>query len=288
MIPAAFEYSRPETLADALRLLGSGQDGVKVIAGGQSLLPLLKLRLAHAEHLVDVGRLAELKGIREGADGGLVIGATTTYREVLASDLVAERCPLLLEVIGDIGDVQVRTRGTLGGSIAHADPASDLPAAAIALDMTFALRSIEGQRAGPAHGFFLGAFETAMKPSELLIELRIPPLPEGAGWAYRQLTQPASGYSMVGVAAVVARSGGTVDHVRVGVTGVSEVAYRAEAVEGALKGTDGSADAVASAAALVTEGRRVSSDIHADADYRGAMAVVFTRRALEAAIAKAA
>jgi carbon-monoxide dehydrogenase medium subunit len=288
VIPAAFEYQRPSTLDEALALLAQGGEGTRPIVGGQSLLPLLKLRMAQVEQLVDIGRLPELHGIREGADGGLVIGAATTYREVHESELVAQRCPMLVEVVHDIGDVQVRNRGTLGGSIAHADPASDMPAAALALDATFALRSSSGQRAGPADGFFLGAFSTAMRPAEILLELRFPALPPGAGWGWRQLTQPASGYSMVGVAAVLARTDGAITHARIGVTGVGEVAYRAKAVEAALLGSDGSADAVASAAEHAAEGQVVNSDIHADADYRGAMAVVYTRRAIEAALAQTA
>lgn len=288
MIPAAFDYHRPASLAEALRVLANAGDGVKVIAGGHSLLPLLKLRLAEVEQLVDIGRIPELHGIREGADGGVVIGAATTYREVLDSALVAERVPLLIEVITDIGDVQVRNRGTLGGSLAHADPASDLPAAALALDASFALRSVDGQRAGPADGFFTGAFTTALKPHELMLELRFPRQPAGAGVAYRQLMQPASGYSMVGVAAVVARTGGTLSHVRVGITGVGEIAYRAKAVESMLLGTDASESEIAAAAAHATDGQRVNGDIHADVEYRTAMAAVFTRRALEAAIARAA
>jgi carbon-monoxide dehydrogenase medium subunit len=288
MIPAQFDYTRPDTIEEALRILARRDPGTKVISGGMSLLPLLKLRLAEVDTLLDIGRLPELHGIREGADGGVVIGSAVTYREVLASALVAERAPLLAEVVEDIGDVQVRNRGTLGGSLAHADPASDIPAAVLALDAVLALRSVEGQRAGPVDGFFQGAFETAIRPHELVVELRIPRQPAGAGSAYRQLTQPASGYSMVGVAAVAAREGGVISHARVALTGVGEVAYRAKAVESALLGSDGSASAIAAAAAPAIDGQQVNSDIHADAEYRGAMAVVLTRRAIEAALARAA
>jgi len=288
MIPAAFDYTRPTSIEEALRILARRDPGTKVISGGMSLLPLLKLRLAEVDTLVDIGRLAELQGIRAGADGGVVIGSAASYREVLESALVAERAPLLTEVIHDIGDVQVRNRGTLGGSLAHADPASDIPAAVLALDAKLALRSVEGQRAGPVDGFFQGAFETAIKPTELLVEVRIPLQPDGAGSAYRQLTQPASGYSMVGVAAVLALTDGVVSHARVAITGVGEVAYRAKAVESLLLGSDGFAGAIAAAAEHATDGQSVGSDIHADAEYRAAMAVVFTRRAVEAALARAA
>lgn len=288
MIPAQFDYTRPASIEEALKILARQDPGTKVISGGMSLLPLLKLRLAEVGTLVDIGRLPELQGIREGADGGVVIGSAVTYREVLESALVAERAPLLREIIEDIGDVQVRNRGTLGGSVAHADPASDIPAAVLALDAKLALRSVEGQLAGPVDGFFLGAFDTRLKPSQLLVEIRIPPMPAGCGSAYKQLTQPASGYSMVGVAAVVGWSAGAVSYARIAITGVGEVAYRAKGVEQALLGSDASAEAIAAAAARATEGQQVNSDIHADAEYRAAMAVVYTRRAIEAALARAA
>jgi carbon-monoxide dehydrogenase medium subunit len=287
MIPAAFDYQRPATLDEALRILAEGHEGTKVINGGQSLLPLLKLRLAEVDRLVDVGRLPELQGIRPGADGGIVLGGAVTYRDVLDSEVVAERLPLLIEVISDIGDVQVRNRGTLGGSIAHADPSSDMPAAALALGASIVLRSSTAKREVPASDFFHGAFATDIAPEELLVGLLFPALPAGAGSAYRQITQPASGYSMVGVAAVVALSGGVVSHVQVGITGVGDIAYRASAVEAALMGTDGGADAVATAASHAAEAQEVNGDIHADAEYRTAMAAVITRRALEAAIAGA-
>ncbi len=283
MIPAAFSYTRPASLSEALTLLAGASDGTKVINGGQSLLPLLKLRVAEVDRLIDIGRLGELRGIRPGADGGLIIGGAVPYTEALASSLVAERCPLLVETIADIGDVQVRNRGTLGGSVAHADPASDLPAAVLALDASFVLRCSGGERVAPADGFFQGAFVTDLRPDELLMELRIPGLAAGSGAAYRRLEQPASGYSVVGVAAVVRTDAGRVVDARIGITGVGEVAYRARGVEQALVGGAAAADAAAHAA----DGQVVASDIHADAAYRGAMAMVVTRRAIEAAVARA-
>jgi aerobic carbon-monoxide dehydrogenase medium subunit len=287
MIPAAFDYQRPANLEEALRILAEGREGTRVINGGQSLLPLLKLRLSDCDRLVDIARLPELQGVRPGADGGLVIGAAVTYRTVLDSPLVAERLPLLLEVIADIGDVQVRNRGTLGGSVAHADPGGDMPAVILALGGTIVLRSLTSKREVPAADFFQSAFTTVIASDELLVGLRLPPVPAGAGTAYRQIMQPASGYSMVGVAAVVAVSDGEVSHVQIGITGVGDVAYRAYAVEAALLGTDGGAAALAAAATHATAGQDVSGDIHGDAEYRTAMAEVITRRALEAAIAKA-
>ena len=284
MIPSAFGYHRATSVDDALSAISAAGGGAKIIAGGQSLLPLMKLRLASAETLVDIGRLDELKGLRPLPDGGLEIGALTTYAEVLDSTALQ----IAVEAISDIGDVQVRNRGTVGGAVAHADPASDLPALGLALDYSVVLRSSRGERVVPLDGFFEGAFETGIAADELVVALRRGPLPGGIGGSYQKLTQPASGYSIVGVAAVVAKSGGSVGHVRVAITGVGEVAYRAKAVEAALAGTDGSAAAIAAAAAHATDGVTVNSDIHADSAYRTAMAEVYTRRALEAALGRSA
>jgi Aerobic-type carbon monoxide dehydrogenase, middle subunit CoxM/CutM homologs len=284
MIPAAFGYQRPTSLDEALAAIASADGGVKVLAGGQSLLPLMKLRLARPETLVDIGRIAELRGVRPQPDGGLEIGALTTYAELLGSTSLQ----MAVEAISEIGDVQVRNRGTVGGAIAHADPASDLPALALALDYSAVLRSLRGERVVPLDGFFTGAFETAMEHDELLVAIRRGPLPVGMGGSYLKLAQPASGYSIVGVAAVVAMSGGTVSHARVALTGVGEVAYRARAVEAALLGSDGSATALAAAAEHATDGVTVTGDIHADSEYRTRMAAVHTRRALEVALGRSA
>jgi aerobic carbon-monoxide dehydrogenase medium subunit len=285
VIPAAFGYTRPTDLAGVLERLATGGGGVKVLAGGQSLIPLLRLRLASADTLVDIGGLPELRRIRELPDGGLGIGATVTYREVLDSDVATARVPLLALAIQGIGDVQVRNRGTLVGSIAHADPASDMPAIVLALEATLAIRSRCGERVAAAADFFQGPFATGLADDELLTELRIPGQPAGTGMAYRRLEQRASGYSIVGVAAVANRSGGSVTTARVGITGVGDAAYRAAAVEAALVGTSGDAAAIAAAAAHATDGVAVVSDIHAEAEYRAEMARVHTRRAIEAALA---
>lgn len=279
MIPAAFDYKRASSLEEAVGLVG---DGTKVIAGGQSLVGLLKLRLARPERIVDIGRLAELRGTRFLPDGGVEMGALTTYSQAMAET----RLDWAREAIEGIGDVQVRNRGTIGGAVAHADPGSDVPAIVIALGYSAVLRSRRGERVVSLDDFFTGPFETAMAPDEILVSIRRGPLPAGAGGAYAKLPQPASGYALVGVAAVVAKSGGRVSHARVGVTGVHEHAYRAEEVEKALIGSDGSAGAVAFAATHVTHGVEVSSDIHADREYRSAMAEVYTRRALAAALGR--
>ena len=281
MIPAAFDYHRPTSVDDALSALSNG-GGAKVIAGGQSLLPLLKLRLASTDRLVDIGRLAELRGLREQPDGGFETGALTTYADVIAGT----RLGWVAEAVEGIGDVQVRNRGTVGGSIAHADPASDLPAIALALDYSAVLRSSRGERVVALDEFFEGPFQTAIEPDELLVAIRRGPLPGGAAGAYRKLAQPASGYSIVGVAVVVARDGGTIGHARVALTGVGDHPYRAKSVEDALVGSDGSPESVAAAAEHAADGQSVNGDIHADREYRSRMAVVYTRRAIEAALGR--
>lgn len=284
MIPAAFGYQRPSSLDEALRLLAAN-DGAKLLAGGHSLLPLLKLRLGAAETLIDIGRLAELKGVRQLPDGRLAVGAMTTYREL--ADSPAKHYGLLGDALPGIGDVQVRNRGTVGGAIAHADPASDLPACLLALDAEIVARSPNGERTIPIDGFFVGPFATALDPGEILTEIRLPGPRDDAGSAYATLEQAASGYALVGVAAVVfAGEGRGIAGANVALTGVGDVAYRAKAVEEALAGSDGSAASIEAAAAHATDGVEVASDIHADRAYRTAMAAVFTRRAIEAALAR--
>ena len=279
MIPAAFDYTRPASLDEAIAAIGSGG---KVIAGGQSILPLLKLRMAATDRLIDIGRIQELKGYRSLPDGGVEIGAMTTYAEWQAATTMSA----VAEAIDHIGDVQVRNLGTVGGSIAHADPGSDAPAIALAFGGSAVLRGPGGERVVPLDGFFEGPFTTGIREDEILVAIRRGPVPQGAGFAYRKLAQPASGYSMVGVAAVVAMSDGKISHAGIGVTGVHEHPYRAEDVEAALLGTDGSDAAIAAAAAHVTDGVEINSDIHADAAYRAAMAVVYTRRAIEGALGR--
>jgi carbon-monoxide dehydrogenase medium subunit len=284
MIPAAFDYTRADSLDEALRLLAAN-DGAKLLAGGHSLLPLLKLRLGAADTLIDIGRLSELKGVRQLSDGRLAIGAMTTYRELEESP--AKHYGLLGDALPGIGDVQVRNRGTVGGAIAHADPASDLPACLLALDAEVVARSAKGERTIPIDGFFLGPFATALNPDEILTEIRLPGPRHDAGSAYATLEQAASGYALVGVAAVVfVGEGRRIAGANVALTGVGDVAYRAKAVEEALAGSDGSAASIEAAAAHATDGVEVASDIHADRAYRTAMAAVFTRRAIEAALAR--
>ena len=284
MIPAAFGYQRPASLDEALRILAS-DGGAKVLAGGQSLLPLLKLRIASAETLVDIGRIAELKGVRQLPDGRLAVGALTTYRELAESP--ARHYGVLRDALPGIGDVQVRNRGTIGGAIAHADPASDMPACLLALEAELVARSAGGERTIPIDGFFQGSFATALEPGEILTEIRLPGPRDDAGSAYASLEQSASGYALVGVAAVIfVGEGRRIAGANVALTGVGDHAYRARAVEAALAGSDGSAGAIEAAAGHATDGVDVAGDIHADRAYRTAMAAVYTRRAIEAALGR--
>jgi carbon-monoxide dehydrogenase medium subunit len=285
VIPAAFEYQRSATLDDALKAIAGANGTVKLLAGGQSLLPLLKLRLGSADRLVDIGRLRELKGVRQLPDGRLAIGAMTTYSEL--GDSPARHYGLLGDALPTIGDVQVRNRGTVGGAIAHADPASDLAACLLALDAEIVARSVRGERTIPADGFFTGPFATALSSDELITEVRLPGPRDDAGSAYASLEQPASGYAMVGVAAVVFVTGdGSIAGANVALTGVGQHPYRARAVEAALAGSERSAMAIQAAATHATDGIDVVGDIHADQAYRTAMAAVYTRRAIEAALAR--
>ena len=294
MIPAAFAYSRASSVDEALALLVEHGAESKVLAGGQSLLPLMKLRLARPERLIDIGRLHELKGVRESG-GGLSIGSLTTYAAMLDDERVC-RYAAMADALPRIGDVQVRNRGTIGGAIAHADPASTMPAVLLALDAVVVARSAQrGERQIPIREFFQGAFQTALAEDELLMEIRLPGASGSVGSAYQELEQPASGYPIAGVAAVVGSTGGNGsggngtggwDLVRIGVTGGGARAYRATASEAALAGSSGDDAAVAAAVAKVTEGQAVNGDIHADPTYRAAMAGVMAKRAIELARAR--
>jgi carbon-monoxide dehydrogenase medium subunit len=288
VIPAPFEYERPASLDAALASLAAFvQDGTsaRAIAGGQSLLPLMKLRLARPDRLVDIGRFDELRGVRHLDNGVLVIGALTTWSALLDDpDVMA--WDLLRDAITTIGDVQVRNRGTIGGSIGHADPASDIAAAILALGAEVEARSIRGTRAIPAAALYVGPFATALAPDELITEVRIPAASPGLGSAYVAVQHPASGYPVAGVAAIVGRRGdgdGPVDVCAIGVTGVGEMPYRATAVEQAILG--GAPPQVA--AAHTSSGQRVLSDPYSDREYRAAMASVMAQRAVEQATARA-
>ena len=284
MIPAAFDYTRASSVEEALGILAS-DEGAKLIAGGQSLLPLMKLRLARPARLVDIGRLSELRGITRLDDGRLSVGALATYAELLDSPAV--HYGVLKDVLPRIADVQVRNRGTIGGAVAHADPAADLPAALLALDAELVLQSSSRTRTVKVDGFFRGAFATALDRDELVTAVILPAPRVDAGSAYASIEQRASGYPIAGVAAVVILGGGgVIERAMIGVTGVSDRPYRAVEAEAALSGTTGSDEAVAAAAALVVGDREVNADIHAGRAYRRAMAAVHAKRAIEAALVR--
>ena len=285
MIAQNFEYAAPSSLKDALGLLAG--DDVKVLAGGMSLIPLMKLRLSAPGQLVDIGRIPDLNYIRED-QGVLRIGATTTHYQIESSALVRSRCPLLAEAAAHIGDVQVRNVGTIGGSVAHADPAADYPASLLALETRLVLVTAKGQRELPIADFFVDTFTTALQPGEIIRELIVPVEEQSVGTNYQKMLQPASGFAIVGVAARVKKSGGKVTLARVGVTGVSGKPYRALNVEKALEGTAGSASDVQKAAAGVAEGVDANSDLHASADYRKHLARIYAMRALTVALSRTA
>ncbi|MGH9670699.1 MAG: FAD binding domain-containing protein [Terriglobales bacterium] len=278
MIPAAFEYESPRTLGEALALLASRADA-KLLAGGHSLLPAMKLRVAAPATLIDLGRIAGLSYVRNAGEN-IAIGAMTTHAEIAASQLLHGMSPLLAETAARIGDVQVRNRGTIGGSLAHADPAADYPAAILALNAEMVAMSEKGERVIPARKFFTGLMGTALRADEILTEIRIPKT-AGAGTAYKKFHHPASGFAVVGVAAVVKLRGGNIESAAVGITGVGQNAYRASGVEAALRGKPLSA--IGKASEKAAEKVEALSDTYASADYRRHLAQVFARRALEAA-----
>lgn len=282
MIPSSFDYVRAKNLNDALKALGKN---TKVIAGGHSLLPLLRFRLAQPDRLVDIGQLPQLKGIK-AVGGGARIGAATTYRELLESKLVRDKYPLIAEVTEHIGDLQVRNAGTIGGGLAHADPAADMPPVMLVLDATFVLQSKGGKRSVPARKFFKGPFTTALKPNELLVEIQLPAPPKGAGAAYASFEQAASGYALVGAAALVAKAKGMVTRADLAFTGLADTPFLA-AGAARLVGTSGDADAIAQVAEAAVSGVEANDDIHAGAVYRLHLAHVAARRALAGALTRA-
>jgi carbon-monoxide dehydrogenase medium subunit len=283
MNPAAFDYVRAESVDHAVSVLAEHGDEAKVLAGGQSLLPLMRLRLATPQVVVDVGRLADLRGVREDGDA-LVIGALTTHYEVMNNELVRQHARLLAEATATLADPAVRHRGTFGGSLAHADPAGDLPAVALALDAELVAQGPNGRRSIPAREFFVDYLETALSPDELLVEVRVPKLGSGWGFQYQKLHRVAQAWAIVGVAAAVRRDDGSIAEARIGLTNMGRTPLRAEAVEQALAGTDASNDdALAQAADRAAEGTSPPSDLSGQADYRQHLARILTRRAVRRA-----
>jgi carbon-monoxide dehydrogenase medium subunit len=272
VIPAAFDYEVASSADHAISLLGEHGEDAKLLAGGHSLLPLMRLRLAAPSVLVDIGRIADLNYVRDGGDH-VAVGALTTMEEAHFSELLERECPILAHTAGEVGDPQVRHRGTVGGTVAHSDPASDIPTVLLALDATLVVQGPDGQRTVPASDFWLGIFESALGPQDLLTEIRVPKL-AGAGWNYQKFHPRAQDWAIVGVAAV-ARNGG----VNVALTNMAEKPVRASAVEQALaSGSD-----PAAAAEQVLEGTSAPNDALASSEYREALAKVLTRRAIEGA-----
>jgi len=281
VIPAKFDYTRPSSLDEALSALASGGEDAKVIAGGQSLLPLLRLRFAYPSVLVDVGDVSSLRGVRDLGDS-LEIGALTTHYELTRDPLVAAHCGLLAEAAGMIADPAVRHRGTIGGALAHADPAGDLPAVVTALDATLVAVGPNGERSISPGEFFSDYLTTSLAPEEILTAVRVPKL-DGWGYRYEKFHVTAQAWAIVGVAAVAQRSNGQVSAARVGLTNMGSVPVRAHAVEAAAAGAEASPAALAAAAAHADEGTNPPSDLRGEADYRRHLARVLTGRALAAA-----
>jgi len=282
VIPAAFDYEAPGTVDEALALLaGAGDREVKVLAGGQSLLPVLRLRLAAPDLVVDLGRIAELRGVRDDGDA-IVIGAMTTHDDITREPLVRQHALLLSLAAQTVADPQVRHRGTFGGSLAHADPAGDMPAPVLALGAEFVVAGPSGRRTVAATDFFVDLFETAIGEGELLVEIRVP---KHTGWGahYEKFNVVAQAWSIVGVAAAVRTDGGTIAEARVALTNMGLTPIRATAVEAALVGQPATSEAVRAAAARAADGTRPMSDANADEDYRRHLATVLTGRAVLAA-----
>jgi carbon-monoxide dehydrogenase medium subunit len=281
MIPAQFDYVAPTTLEEALSALAEHGDEAKIIAGGQSLLPVLRMRLNAPEMVIDLGKIASLRGIRDDGDA-IVIGAMTPHVEVGSSSLVAEHAALISKAVEHLADAQIRHRGTLGGALAHADPAGDLGAPALALGAQFVIAGAGGSRTVEADDFFVDLFETAIGEDEILTEIRIP---KHTGWGahYEKFVRVAHQWPIVAVAATVRTEGGTITEARVGLTNMGSTPLRARGVEEALAGQPATADAVRAAAERATEGTNPPSDLNGDADYRRHLAGVLTRRAVLAA-----
>ena len=283
MIPAAFDYVRVRSVDEAVGVLARSGEDAKVLAGGQSLLPLLRLRLAYPSVLVDVSSVGEIRGVRDDGDA-LVIGAATRHADVIADPLVRQHAPLIALATQTVADRQVRHRGTFGGSLAHADPAGDLPAVAVALDAEFVVAGAGGsRRTVPASEFFVDYLQTVIQPDELLVEVRVPKLGDGWGFHYEKFHRVAQAWAIVGVAAAVKRSNGSIAEARIGLTNMAPRPVRASAVERALAGTAADEAAVGAVTAAADDGTDPPSDLGGQADYRRHLVRVLTRRAVLAA-----
>ncbi len=280
MIPASFDYEVAESTGHAIELLG-GREDAKLLAGGHSLLPAMKLRLARPSLLVDIARIRELSYVRDAGDK-IAIGPLTRHKDVTENPLIQEHCPIVSYTAGQVGDPQVRHRGTIGGSLAHGDPASDLPAVLLALDAEMVIRGAAGERVVNASEFFVGVFETACGRDELLVEIRVPKLDSTAGWSYVKMARRAQDWATVAVAAIVKRSNGSIENASIGLTNMGATPLRATAAEEALAG----GASIADAAEMIPAGTEPPSDTAASADFRRHLSKVIGRRALEEAKAR--
>jgi len=287
MLPASFGYVAARSVEEALQLLAKHGDDAKLLAGGHSLIPAMKLRLASPRYLIDLGAVPGLRGVRVDGDS-LAIGALTVHADIAASDLVRKQLPGLADAASMIGDVQVRNRGTIGGSVAHADPAADLPVILTALNASFVLQSAAGNRTVAADEFFIDFYTTAIAANEVLTEIRVPLPPPGAGTAYAKLPHPASGYVVVSAGVLIHRQPtGQCASARIAIGGMGSNPIRATAKEAALQGQPLTGDVIARAAAKAAEGTNPDDDFYASADYKRQVATVYTRRAIEAAVERA-
>lgn len=283
MIPAQFDYQAPATLEEALSLLSSDLDGAKILAGGHSLIPAMKLRLAQPQLLIDIARIKSLAYIREEGDQ-ILIGATTTHYQLESSELLQRTCPLLSDCARSIGDVQVRNKGTIGGSLVHSDPAADWPAAVLALGAELVLVGPNGERTEKAEDFFVDLLTTSLMPGEILREVRIPKPTGKFGHAYQKVKHPASGFAVVGIAVhLTLDNQGICNSIGIGVTGVGVKAYRAQPVEAALVGTNLDDQIIAAAVTHICDDVDPNADLYASGEYRCHLAQVHARRAIQAA-----
>ena len=287
MIPPRFEYHAPKSIGEAIKLLTDLGDSAKLLAGGHSLLPMMKLRFAAPEHLIDINRIPELRGVRE-ENGQVIIGAMTVENEVINSPIIQTKLPLLSEAAKLIADPQVRNRGTIGGDIAHGDPGNDHPALSMAIDANFVLEGPGGRRTVAASDFFFGTYMTALADNEVLCEIHAPAFPDGTGYAYEKLKRKTGDWATAGCAVVMRKNGNNISHIRITLTNVAPTALRAHEAEAALLGKSLDAANIAVAASAAAAICDPAEDLRGDAEYKTAMAAEMVKRALKAAAARCA